>query len=235
MKKLLAALLAVLMVLSLAGCAKNDEPVVDNTDETVEPTTATGVYTVYNMTGAKLTELYLYEVGAEDKGTNYAADGIKNQKKVVLTYEAAADATLVLEFNYEDGTTQTFESLHIEEASITLKSVDAAAGATAIAFEDPKGTGHYAITNTTGADVTEIYMYAEDAAEKGDNLLTETLADGATYDLVFDGIYGVNYIFEFVNAEGEARNFPSLHIEDAKFDLLSVYAAAGATNIKFGY
>ena len=54
---------------------------------------ATGVYTVYNMTGAKLTELYLYEVGAEDKGTNYAADGIKNQKKVVLTYEAAADAT----------------------------------------------------------------------------------------------------------------------------------------------
>ena len=78
-------------------------------------------------------------------------------------------------------------------------------------------------------------MYAEDAAEKGDNLLTETLADGATYDLAFDGIYGVNYIFDFVNAEGEARNFPSLHIEDAKFDLLSVDAAAGATNIKFGY
>ena len=87
------------MVLSLAGCAKNEEPVVDNSDETVEPTTATGVYTVYNMTGASLTELYLYEVGSEDKGTNYAADGIKNQKRVVLTYEAAEDTTLILEFN----------------------------------------------------------------------------------------------------------------------------------------
>ena len=51
------------------------------------------------MTGASLTELYLYEVGSEDKGTNYAADGIKNQKRVVLTYEAAEDTTLILEFN----------------------------------------------------------------------------------------------------------------------------------------
>ena len=94
MKKLFATLLAMLMVLSLAGCAKKEEPVADNnTEEVTEPADATGVYTVYNMTGAKLTELYLYEVGAEDKGTNYAADGIKNQKKVVLTYEAAADAT----------------------------------------------------------------------------------------------------------------------------------------------
>ena len=100
MKKLFATLLAMLMVLSLAGCAKNEEPVADNnTEEVTEPADATGVYTVYNMTGAKLTELYLYEVGSEDKGTNYAADGIKNQKRVVLTYEAAEDTTLILEFN----------------------------------------------------------------------------------------------------------------------------------------
>ena len=38
-----------------------------------------------------------------------------------------------------------------------------------------------------------------------------------------------------LNAEGEARNFPSLHIEDVKIDLLSVDEAAGATNIKFGF
>ena len=223
------------MVLSLAGCAKNEEPVVDNSDETVEPTTATGVYTVYNMTGASLTELYLYEVGSEDKGTNYAADGIKNQKRVVLTYEAAEDTTLILEFNYDGGSTQKFETLHIEEAPLTLKSIDDAAGATVIAFAEPKGTGNYAITNTTGEDVTEIYMYAEGSEDKGENLLSETLADGASFDLVFEGVYGVNYVFEFVNAEGEARNFPSLHIEDAKFDLLSVDAATGASNIKFGY
>ena len=175
MKKLFATLLAMLMVLSLAGCAKKEEPVADNnTEEVTEPADATGVYTVYNMTGAKLTELYLYEAGSADKGTNYAADGIKNGKKIELTYDGKEDTLLVLEFNYDGGETQTFETLHIEEAPVTLKSVDAAAGATAIAFEDPKETGHYAITNTTSADVTEIYMYAEDAAEKGDNLLTET-------------------------------------------------------------
>ena len=78
-------------------------------------------------------------------------------------------------------------------------------------------------------------MYAEGSEDKGENLLSETLADGASFDLVFEGAYGVNYVFEFVNAEGEARSFPSLHIEDAKFDLLSVDAATGASNIKFGY
>ena len=46
--------------------------------------------------------------------------------------------------------------MHIEEAPLTLKSIDDAAGATVIAFAEPKGTGNYAITNTTGEDVTEI-------------------------------------------------------------------------------
>ena len=37
-----------------------------------------------------------------------------------------------------DGSTQSFDTLHYEVAPISLKSVDAAAGATAIAFEAPQ-------------------------------------------------------------------------------------------------
>ena len=230
MKKLFATLLAMLMVLSLAGCAKNEEPVADNnTEEVTEPADATGVYTVFNMTGAKLTELYLYEAGSADKGTNYAADGIKNTKKVELTYNGKEDTTLVLEFNYEGGETQTY----IETAPVTLKSVDAAAGASVIAFEVPKGTGKYTVTNATGAEVTELYMYPTGAEDKGENYAEGGLADGASVEIVYEGEYGVDYILEFANADSEARNYPTLHIEEAPIKLLSVDEAAGASNISF--
>ena len=44
----------------------------------------------------------------------------------------------VLEFTTEDGTTQSFDTLHYETTPISLKSVDAAAGATPIAFAAPE-------------------------------------------------------------------------------------------------
>ena len=43
-----------------------------------------------------------------------------------------------LEFTTEDGQTQSFETLHYEVAPISLLSVDAAAGATPIAFTAPE-------------------------------------------------------------------------------------------------
>ena len=46
--------------------------------------------------------------------------------------------TYVLEFTTEDGSTQSFETLHYETTPISLKSVDAAAGATPIAFAAPE-------------------------------------------------------------------------------------------------
>lgn len=61
---------------------------------------------------------------------------------VVITRDVEADKqgdmTYVLEFTTEDGSTQSFDTLHYEVAPISLKSVDAAAGATAIAFEAPQ-------------------------------------------------------------------------------------------------
>ena len=106
--------------------------------EAAEPTTAE--YTVYNTTGSKVTDLYLYEVGAEDKGDNLAGEGLADGENVVLTLPEDADqsAKYVLEFTTEDGTTQSFDTLSYEVAPISLLSVDAAAGATPIAFTAPE-------------------------------------------------------------------------------------------------
>ena len=97
-------------------------------------------YTVYNTTGANVTELYLYEAGSEDKGENLAADGLADGDSVVLTLPEDADqsAKYILEFTTEDGTTQSFETLSYEVTPISLLSADAAAGATPIAFSAPQ-------------------------------------------------------------------------------------------------
>ena len=97
-------------------------------------------YTVYNTTGANVTELYLYEAGSEDKGENLAADGLADGDSVVLTLPEDADPSskYILEFTTEDGTTQSFETLRYEVTPISLLSADAAAGATPIAFSAPE-------------------------------------------------------------------------------------------------
>ena len=99
-------------------------------------------YTVYNTPGSKGTELYLYDAGSEDKGENLAGEGLADGESIVITRDVEADkqddVVYVLEFTTEDGSTQSFDTLHYEVAPISLKSVDAAAGATAIAFEAPQ-------------------------------------------------------------------------------------------------
>ena len=100
-------------------------------------------YTVYNTTGSTVSELYLYEAGSEDKGENLAGEaGLADGENVVITRDVEADKqgdmTYVLEFTTEDGSTQSFETLHYEITPISLKSVDAAAGATPIAFDAPE-------------------------------------------------------------------------------------------------
>ena len=109
--------------------------------EAAEPTTAE--YTVYNTTGSTVTELYLYDAGSDEKGDNLAGEnGLTDGENVVITRDVEADkqsdVTYILEFTTEDGQTQSFETLHYEVAPISLLSVDAAAGATPIAFTAPE-------------------------------------------------------------------------------------------------
>ena len=126
---------------SVASSAASSEAASSEAaSEAAEPTTAE--YTVYNTTGSTVTDLYLYEVGAEDKGDNLAGEGLADGDSVVITRDVEADkqadVTYVLEFTTEDGQTQSFETLHYEVAPISLLSVDAAAGATPIAFTAPE-------------------------------------------------------------------------------------------------
>lgn len=126
---------------SVASSAASSEAASSEAaSEAAEPTTAE--YTVYNTTGSTVTDLYLYEVGAEDKGDNLAGEGLADGDSVVITRDVEADkqadVTYVLEFTTEDGQTQTFETLHYETTQLSLKSVDAAAGATPIAFAAPE-------------------------------------------------------------------------------------------------
>ena len=100
-------------------------------------------YTVYNTTGSTVSELYLYEAGSEDKGGNLAGEaGLADGENVVITRDVEADKqgdmTYVLEFTTEDGQTQSFETLHYEVVPISLLNVDAASGATPIAFTAPE-------------------------------------------------------------------------------------------------
>ena len=116
--------------------------------EATEPTTAE--YTVYNTTGSTVTELYLYDAGSDEKGDNLAGEngladgenGLADGENIVITRDVEADkqsdVTYILEFTTEDGQTQSFETLHYEVAPISLLSVDAAAGATPIAFTAPE-------------------------------------------------------------------------------------------------
>ena len=71
-----------------------------------------------------------------------SGEGLADGESIVITRDVEADkqddVVYVLEFTTEDGSTQSFDTLHYEVAPISLKSVDAAAGATAIAFEAPQ-------------------------------------------------------------------------------------------------
>ena len=128
---------------SVASSAAASSEAASSEAASGEAEAATAEYTVYNTTGENVTELYLYEAGSEDKGDNLAGEnGLADGENVVITRDEdadkQADMTYVLEFTTEDGQTQSFETLHYEVAPISLLSVDAAAGATPIAFTAPE-------------------------------------------------------------------------------------------------
>lgn len=165
MKKNYVVIAAMALALSMTACGSNSTPEATTAAATTEAaseeateaaseeaTTEAGSeaaeeaksaeYTVYNTTGMKVTDLYLYEVGSKDKGENLAGDGLADGDSITITRDEDADKQkdikYVLEFTTEDGKTQSFDTLSYEQAPISLKSVDAAAGATPIAFEAPE-------------------------------------------------------------------------------------------------
>lgn len=145
LKTVAIAAAALALAVGMTACGGSASTAASSTASSAaasEAEAASAEYTVYNTTGSKVTELYLYDAGSEDKGENLAGEGLADGESIVITRDVEADkqadVVYVLEFTTEDGNTQSFDTLHYEVASISLKSVDAAAGATAIAFEAPQ-------------------------------------------------------------------------------------------------
>lgn len=95
-----------------------------------------GTYEVTNNTGKTVTELYFYDATGEDKGSNYLEgelkDGDSETFVVVVDADKADGYAMKVEYVTEDGeSVVVFENLHLEEASVYLKSAaDVESGAT---------------------------------------------------------------------------------------------------------
>ena len=103
---------------------------------------STGTYTFCNKTGETVTELYLVDNLTGEQGLNYAVNGFAPDAKWVITRTVSAEEieagySMTVAFKTEGGYEARFETLHIEEAPITLLAQDALTGATPISFLAP--------------------------------------------------------------------------------------------------
>lgn len=225
MKKILISLLCILV---LCGCTK----VPEDFDPEANNSTSTGVYQIFNSLGSSVVELYLYETGS-DKGNNYVSEnGLKDGANVTLTYEGNDSTVLTLEYVAENGDTGKFETLHIEEAPITLLAPDARTGATILSFSKPEGTGKYTIYNVTGGNIVELYIY-EVGSDKGNNIAGSGIANGQSIEVTKTTSVDAVFVLEFKADNGEEGKFETLHVEEVPISLLASDARTGATAIAF--
>lgn len=138
MKKLLALCLGALV---LVGCSSNTtttettapattEVAEETTEATEEAITTTGKYVITNTTGETVTELYIYQTGSDDKGTNYAEGGLADGEEVTIEVEVSEDEAegyaQTIEYVTESGRKENgFQTLHLEEGSMSLLPADA--------------------------------------------------------------------------------------------------------------
>ena len=110
-----------------------------------------------------------------------------------------------------------------------------AASSEAASSEAEVESAEYTVYNTTGENVTELYLYVAGSEDKGENLAGEGLADGENVVLTLpeDADQSAKYVLEFTTEDGTTQSFDTLSYEVAPISLLSADAAAGATPIAF--
>ena len=200
----------------------------------------TGTYTIYNVTGENVTELYLADTVTGEQGINYAVNGFAADACMVITKTIPAGEDghhrLNLTFKTESGYEGSFPTLSIEVAPISLLSADAMTGATQISFKAPPKvqTGKYTIYNLTGETVKAVTItdnVTGDAATGG------PLDPDGSVEMTFsipedeDGHGRLTLTFE--TESGYQGSFTTLSIEEAPISLLAQDAMTGATQISF--
>ena len=110
-----------------------------------------------------------------------------------------------------------------------------AASSEAASSEAEVEPAEYTVYNTTGENVTELYLYVAGSEDKGENLAADGQADGdsVVQTLPEDADKSAEYVLEFTTEGGATQSFDTLSYEVAPISLLSVDAAAGATPISF--
>ena len=123
-----------------------------------------------------------------------------------------------------------------EENSASSEAASSeAASSEAASSEAEVEPAEYTVYNTTGENVTELYLYVAGSEDKGENLAADGLADGDSVVLTLpeDADKSAEYVLEFTTEGGDTQSFDTLSYEVAPISLLSVDAAAGATPISF--
>ena len=133
----------------------------------------------------------------------------------------------------------TASSVASSVASSAAASSEAAssevASSEAASSEAEVEPAEYTVYNTTGENVTDLYLYVAGSEDKGENLAADGLADGDSVVLTLpeDADKSAEYVLEFTTESGDTQSFDTLSYEVAPISLLSVDAAAGATPISF--
>ena len=236
MKKILAILVAVLM---LASCTALAEAV-----ESVEM--QTGKYYIFNNTGEDLVMISITDNNDPNNTVKYEfTDEFPNEYFDIFEFSipASEDGShrLTLAFETKSGYKASFPTLSIEEAGIELLAQDALTGATPIAFSAMPQIGLYTVVNKTGEDIAKVTISTNATKEpdtgdynfeKGEFPDGETFEFGFTIDAGEEPSHALTFAFETVS--GYKAEFKTLSIEEVTITLLAKDAMTGATPIAFG-
>ena len=87
-----------------------------------------------------------------------------------------------------------------------------AASSEAASSEAEVESAEYTVYNTTGENVTELYLYAAGSEDKGENLAADGLADGDSVVLTLpeDADKSAEYVLEFTTEGGDTQSFDTL-------------------------
>ena len=92
-----------------------------------------------------------------------------------------------------------------------------AASSEAASSEAEVEPAEYTVYNTTGENVTDLYLYVAGSEDKGENLAADGLADGDSVVLTLpeDADKSAEYVLEFTTEGGETQSFDTLSYEVA--------------------
>lgn len=236
MRKLFAILLSLALLVSCAAALAEEEAAVDEN---------VCVYTIYNVTGETVTELYLTDNATGEKSENFAGEeGLKDRDIIEIAGENHDGYEVTLSFKTESGYEASFGTLHFETVPISLlsgPSEDVITGPTPINFFVPTYTAYYYLVNQTGEKITSVKYIINETGEECEWLdeygNPETIEADAALDTWMNCDADKTGAFEltlrFETESGYVGEFPTLHFENVTINLLKVDATSGATSISF--